>query len=870
MKMEMMMRARVGLAVVVAIIIAQCVMGRVEAADKRPVTPDDLFKLEEIGDVAISPDGASIVYVRRRPLERARMHQQPFLQGNDRADLWLAPASGGAPVNLTNGDADASGYWMPVWSPDGSKIALLSTRGDGNNVRLWVWDKASGRLTRLSDRGVFLQGAPAFAWVDNQHVAAVLLPAGEKPLSMTVEQRAATVAMREWPKTWAGKETTANVLDSGMPLDLSKRPQSQVALIDVKSATSQPLASAFSLRELRVAPAGAAASNPAGGAGGGAASGPGAGSVGGHIAFLAETTIAQPAPGALLQHGSVNRFLSTDRYRLVVTDAAGKPVPSANSAAGPIGAVVPNTLQWAPDGRAFALIGAEREGGALRLFRGTAGGAIDAVTLADDVDPKALVWIDGERLLLSAEHDATVDGATKKRVDWWLLGPSRAPRNVSASVKAAPGDLWPIGDGQSFVGVAGGDLWQLDLVSGAWKNLTEAFEPKIASIAWPTATPGSARAIVRGPLVLSVLQGASTDYYRLDAGAAPVRLARPSDLATLSAFHPATNVALFAANEPTGTTLTMVQGETRRALVETNAFVGELLQGDVRAIDYRGSEGDALKGWIVLPAKYEAGKRYPMVTWVYAGSLAKDTPSILARLNFDHALNLQLLAAHGYAVLLPSMPLAAEGKDGSDPYMDLAKGVLPAVDKAIELGIADPDRLAVMGQSYGGYSTYGLVTQTNRFKAAIALAGLSDLVSLYGVFDARYRYTDYPHENVFQQSIAETGQVRMGNPPWKDAGRYLRNSPLFYVDRVQTPLLIVQGDMDYVSMTQGEQFFTSLYRQGKRARFVRYWGEGHVFSSPANIRDLWKQMYAWLDEFLMKPASAGAAPTPSADSAPRP
>ncbi|HET8670967.1 MAG TPA: prolyl oligopeptidase family serine peptidase, partial [Candidatus Saccharimonadales bacterium] len=90
----------------------------------------------------------------------------------------------------------------------------------------------------------------------------------------------------------------------------------------------------------------------------------------------------------------------------------------------------------------------------------------------------------------------------------------------------------------------------------------------------------------------------------------------------------------------------------------------------------------------------------------------------------------------------------------------------------------------------------------------------------------------------------------MGSAPWEDVGRYLRNSPLFYVERVQTPLLIIQGDLDYVAMQQGEQFFTALYRQGKRARFARYWGEDHVFQSPANVRDMWQQIYAWLDEHL--------------------
>ena len=85
--------------------------------------------------------------------------------------------------------------------------------------------------------------------------------------------------------------------------------------------------------------------------------------------------------------------------------------------------------------------------------------------------------------------------------------------------------------------------------------------------------------------------------------------------------------------------------------------------------------------------------------------------------------------------------------------------------------------------------------------------------------------------------------------------RYIRNSPISYVHRVETPLLLIQGDLDYVPVQQGEEFFMSLLRQNKRARFARYWGEGHVFHSPANIKHMWGQIYSWLDEFIGEAAA---------------
>lgn len=124
------------------------------------------------------------------------------------------------------------------------------------------------------------------------------------------------------------------------------------------------------------------------------------------------------------------------------------------------------------------------------------------------------------------------------------------------------------------------------------------------------------------------------------------------------------------------------------------------------------------------------------------------------------------------------------------------------------------------------------------------------LVAVLRQDDHPLRYDENAHELLFFAGNAESGQNRMGNPPWADLWRYLRNSPLNYVDRVETPLMIVQGDMDYVPIQQGEEFFTAVYRLGKPAEFVRYWGEGHVISSPANTRDMWQRIFGWLDEYL--------------------
>jgi dipeptidyl aminopeptidase/acylaminoacyl peptidase len=807
--------------------------GATVVTQERTLTPDDLFKIEEIGEVAFSPDGQMVAYVRRRPRLSARVFQQLFLSDYDRADIWVLPALGGRPINITHGERDGSGYWKPLWSPDGSYIAMLSTKG-GDNVRLWVWEKATGRLTKLSERGIYLTSSPPFAWVDNRRIVTVLLPQGEQPLQMRIGWQTATTAMREWPKARAGKETAASFLDSGVPVDLDDRPHMQLTVIDV-TARAQPLTQAGKVWDIRIAPDG------------------------GLVACLEQVAVIQPNATKLLPHGGSrlngSAYGIEDRFQLAILGLGLESI-GRRFAADTKGArfVVPNSFKWSHDGRGFAFIGVREgeEDGPFRVFRGRVGGTLAVVPLSE-TDPRDIVWAGEDRLLVYAERNFSGSGALKKRMDWWLVTPGGQSRNLTERLDKVPGDLLPDSAGRNFIGVADDGAWRVNIDSGELTNLTFTLDAKISDVAWPNSNwqryPGAG---TRFPCVIvSAARGQLTDYYRVDIESGAVKpLVRPRELARLVAYHPETEVALFADEGRSGTFLTLVRGGEVQSLVEANTFLRDVAESECRIIGYRSLDGVELKGLLLLPPNYQQGKRYPLVTWVYAGNVYKDKDHLpwQTRLNFDHPLNLQLLGARGYAVLIPSMPLPPQGSI-SDPLLELTKGVLPAIDKVIELGLADPHRLAVMGHSFGGYSTMGLVTQTNRFKAAIAMAGFSDFISAYGIFDARFRYEPYSHEWIFFQSTFETGPGRMGNPPWKDFARYRRNSPIFYADRVQTPLMIIQGDMDFVNLQQGEEFFTALYRQGKRARFVRYWGEDHILSSPANIRDFWQQAYAWLDEF---------------------
>src|SRR5262249_16905036 len=134
----------------------------------------------------------------------------------------------------------------------------------------------------------------------------------------------------------------------------------------------------------------------------------------------------------------------------------------------------------------------------------------------------------------------------------------------------------------------------------------------------------------------------------------------------------------------------------------------------------------------------------------------------------------------------------------------------------------DPDRLGVMGHSSGGYSTLALITQTSRFRAAVARGGPSDWVSIYGLMgkDGSALLASYCE--------SDKGIPGLGGPPWRNPHQYIENSPIFHLDSVRTPLLLIHGGVDPdVPPSQSEEVFVGLSRLGREISYVRYEGEGH-------------------------------------------
>ncbi len=258
-----------------------------------------------------------------------------------------------------------------------------------------------------------------------------------------------------------------------------------------------------------------------------------------------------------------------------------------------------------------------------------------------------------------------------------------------------------------------------------------------------------------------------------------------------------------------------------------------------KLIEYKGVDGKKLQGALFLPAGYEAGKKYPTIVYIYEklsqGLHRYQPPS-------QWAIG-SIYTSNGYAVLMPDITYRL-----NDPGMSAKECILPALDAAVATGVVDNDKVALHGHSWGGYQTAFMVTQTDRFKCAIAGAALTDLVSMYsGV---------YWNVGMSNQPIFESSQGRFTGGYWEQQDAYIRNSPVYHATKVKTPLLLLHNDKDgAVDFTQGVEYYNTLRRLQKPVVMLQYKGENHGLAKPENRKDYAIRMKEFFDHHLMgKPA----------------
>jgi dipeptidyl aminopeptidase/acylaminoacyl peptidase len=274
-----------------------------------------------------------------------------------------------------------------------------------------------------------------------------------------------------------------------------------------------------------------------------------------------------------------------------------------------------------------------------------------------------------------------------------------------------------------------------------------------------------------------------------------------------------------------------------RQLTSNNATL-QANWGKAESIEWT-NEGSNIQGWVVPPVKVESGQKYPMVVLIHGGPSSVTTSEWPASFGMARAI-IAALSVRGYYVLLPN-PRGSYGqgeeftranvKDfgGGDLRDDLA-----GVDAAIKKYSIDPNRLGVTGWSYGGFMTMWTVTQTNRFRAAVAGAGIANWQSYYG-------------QNLIDQWMIPF----FGASVYDDPAVYEKSSPIHFIKNVKTPTLIIVGERDAeCPASQSYEFWHALKTLGVPTKLIIYPGEGHLFIEPKNQADRLDQTVAWFDKYL--------------------
>jgi dipeptidyl aminopeptidase/acylaminoacyl peptidase len=280
---------------------------------------------------------------------------------------------------------------------------------------------------------------------------------------------------------------------------------------------------------------------------------------------------------------------------------------------------------------------------------------------------------------------------------------------------------------------------------------------------------------------------------------------------------------------------------TPRRLTHMNAkLLDATALSPMERLRYKAADGWDVEGFFIKPVDLQEGRSYPMILMIHGG------PN--GMWGFQWNLEVQAFAAHGWAVLLTN-PRGSSGYGeafqrgvdkewGGKAYQDIMSGVDAALAKYPWI---DKNRLGVSGHSYGGFMTDWIVGHTDRFKAAVTLAGISDFVSVEGTRDGYY------------------GHARdFGGDLFENFDLYWKYSPVRYAKDVKTPTLILHGDSDHrVPLEQGEQFFRALRHFNVTSEFVIFPREGHSLrNEPKHAIELAKWQLYWFERFVEGNAKA--------------
>lgn len=688
--------------------------------------------------------------------------------------LWIVPTAGGESKRLTTDEADES---TARWSPDGKLIAFYSSR-DGQNG-LWVIPAEGGQsqlVTHVLRTNFFLnKSGESFTWSpDSRRIAFLSSPEAHPNLAKIAVPDAAN--------------NPANSAMGGIPERL-RRP------LTLEEINQLPPQIRDMILRAQGRQAGATTNNPAPTPSAAPAITPAA------VATAPATAATKDDPRVItrLQYKSRTAFSDNLQSHIFIADLMTKKVVQLTD-----GKYYEHSINWSPKG--------------------------DEIVFVSNHEPDPDRVNNTDLFVVNVTNGAVRQLTKTKGCEWQpVFSPDGTQIAYLATTRAVTTIDSVAEDTQAFVISAQG---------GVAKDLSHVFDRRVSKIEWSGVNPG-----------FSITDQGQT---RLYPGAVE---GNPGNVSLLISSGKNSQIVNYSNSGKRDGYIYIVSRDisppeiykvgirkennkiTEAGLTDpltsvNKPLLGNLILSPMHEFKFKNEVLD-VQGWLVPPTNLDEKKKYPVILYIHGG------PHGMHGYSFNPTV--QALAARGYGVLLIN-PRGSSGYGqkfadgcvndwGGGDYRDLMRGVDEALAK---FPFLDQNRMGVMGGSYGGYMTNWIVTQTDRFKAAIASASLSNLISFYST-------------SLYQDLI----HAEFGGMPWDNYDLLWDRSPLKHSKNAKTPLLLIHGESDNdVHITQAEEMYTALRMRGVETVLVRYPREGHGIREPQHRVDNLRRVLEWFDGHL--------------------
>ena len=403
--------------------------------------------------------------------------------------------------------------------------------------------------------------------------------------------------------------------------------------------------------------------------------------------------------------------------------------------------------------------------------------------------------------------------------------------------------LWTA-EADALLCIANGKIWKVPLDESEIQNLTANYEFSVHDVFY--SSEGYVPWTVDNAITIKVYDHKRSchSFYRLNLTDNTVTLLWEEDkhrLVHAGYFHQdvaeETGEFIYVVEsnqEPQNIWMSDAAFESPRRIIDTNPHLQSIDLGTSELIEWTLKDGQTVKGILVLPPEASKQAPVPMIVSAYAGGMHASQINRFALGENIGGAHPGMFVSRGYALLLPDFPVQK-----IEPYKQFSDVILPGIDAAIATKKVDAERLGVIGHSFGGYTVNVLITQTTRFKAAVAAASIGNLISGY-------------LSNGLGTGWHEAGQGGMGGSLWEFPQRYIDGSPVFHLDKVETPLLLIHGDQDFIPFEQAQEMFMGLSYLGKEVVLLKYKEADHWqgFWSNEKLADYWERVLNWFDEYL--------------------